>query len=133
MKEFYLRIVTPDGVCFDGPAQRVVVRTIAGDVGIMAGHLELVTALGMGQATVVTADGVRYAACIGGMLTVTRELVRVTATTFEWSENIDLPRANNSYERAQKILENSSSTDLELKLAQARLKRALVRRSVAEN
>ena len=133
MNEFYLRIVTPDGVCFDGPAQRVVVRTIAGDVGIMAGHLELVTALGMGQATVVTADGVRYAACIGGMLTVTRELVRVTATTFEWSENIDLPRANNSYERAQKILENSSSTDLELKLAQARLKRALVRRSVAEN
>lgn len=131
MKTFHLKIVTPDGACFDGQAQSITLRTIDGDVGIQADHVDLVTALGMGQATVVTDEGSRSAACIGGLLSVTKTLVSVVATTFEWAENIDYDRAQASYDRAQKILNDKNSSDLELKLAQARLKRALVRQSVA--
>ena len=49
MRDFHLKIVTPDGLCFDGNAYSLTVRTVAGDVGILAGHLDLVTALGMGS------------------------------------------------------------------------------------
>lgn len=133
MREFHLRIVTPDGICFDGTAQQLTLRTITGEIGILAGHLELVTSLGMGPATVRTNDKIRYAACIGGMLTVSKELVSVVATTFEWAEDIDISRADASRERAQKVLASKDATDLEIKLAQARLKRALVRKSVAGN
>ena len=124
MTAFHLKIVTPDGLFFD-------VRTVAGDVGILAGHLDLVTALGMGRATVVTDQGTRYAACIGGMLSVEKELVTLVATTFEWAEDIDTARAQASYERAQKVLHSKNASQVELKLAEARLKRALVRRGVA--
>lgn len=131
MKEFHLKIVTPDGQCFDGQVYSLQVRTIDGDVGIMADHVDLVTALGMGRATIQAEGGTRYAACIGGILSVTKELVSLVATTFEWSEDIDLDRANRSYDRAQAVLARKDASQLELKLAQARLKRALIRQGVA--
>lgn len=131
MKPFHLKIVTPYGPCFDSEATYLQVRTVDGDVGIMADHADMVTALGMGRAIVDTENGRREAACIGGLMSVTKDLVSLVATTFEWAEDIDVSRADTSYEKAQKILGDKNATDLELKLAQARLKRALVRKSVA--
>ena len=134
MKTFHLQIVTPDVLCFDGQAQRLIVRTVAGDVGILAGHADYVTALGMGRAKVVLEDDqCRYAACIGGMLAVAHGEVKLVATTFEWSEDIDVERARRSMERAKTILdEKSSHTVEEIALAEARLKRALVRTGAAK-
>ena len=69
---FELQIVTPDGLIFEGEAEKLFCRTIAGDVCILARHCDYMTALGMGEARVTMADGtVRRAACIGGMLAVT--------------------------------------------------------------
>ena len=54
---FHLQIVTPDGSEFDGQAVRIIVRTIAGDVCVMARHTNYCTALGMGEAKVTMEDG----------------------------------------------------------------------------
>ena len=132
MKAFPLKIVTPDGVLFDGQAEELVVRTTSGDTGILADHINYVAPLGMGQATVVLVDGKRrYGACIGGMVSVVNGEVTLVPTTFEWSENIDVDRAMVSKERAEKILSDKSSSDTDILLAKARLKRALVRSGVA--
>jgi len=85
----------------------------------------------MGRATVVINGKKRYAACIGGMVSVVNGDVTLVATTFEWAENIDAQRADASYQKAQKILQDKSSSDTDIKMAEARLKRALVRKSVA--
>lgn len=50
MKTFPLRIGTPDGLLFEGEAERIVCRTITGDLAILAGHSNFCTALGMGHA-----------------------------------------------------------------------------------
>ena len=132
MSTFPLKIVTPDGLLFDGEAQMVVVRTIEGDLAVMARHINCVAPLGMGRATVVDADGNRrYAACIGGMLSVQQGQVSLVPTTFEWAESIDAARAQLSLERAEKILNSKDASSSDLKLAEARLHRALVRKSVA--
>lgn len=132
MSTFPLKIVTPDGLIYDGEAQRLIVRTREGDMAVMARHINCVAPLGMGRATVVDADGNRrYAACIGGMLSVQNGEVNLVPTTFEWAENIDDARAQLSQERAEKVLNNAQSSATDLKLAEARLHRALVRRSVA--
>ena len=131
MNTFPLKIVTPDGVRFDGQARELIVRTTSGDTGILAGHMNYVAPLGMGRATVVTEEGTRYGACIGGMVSVVKGAVTLVPTTFEWAEAIDVDRAKASQERAEKILEDKKSTDTDLLLAQARLKRALVRTGVA--
>ena len=131
MTSFALRIVTPDGLEYDGMAEEVIVRTTTGDLGILAGHLDCVAPLGMGRATVVIDGQKRYAACIGGMLSVSGGKVTLVPTTFEWSNEIDTDRVEASFQRAQEILKNGKSTNTEIRLAEARLRRALVRRSVA--
>ena len=131
MTPFHLKIVTPDGLIFDGQAEELVVRTTSGDLGILAGHINCVAPLGMGRATVVTEGKRRYAACIGGMVSVVNGDVTLVPTTFEWAESIDAARAEASLQRAEAILHKKDTTDTELKLALARLHRALVRKSVA--
>lgn len=131
MTPFPLKIVTPDGVCYDGMAQMLTVRTIGGDLGIMAGHADLVAPLGMGRATVVIDGQKRYAACMGGILSVTGDRVDLVPTTFEWADQIDAQRADASYQKAQQILSAKDASDTDLALAEARLKRALVRKNVA--
>ena len=131
MSTFSLQIVTPDGLFFDGQAEKLVVRTLTGDVCILARHCDYVTALGMGEAQVFLEDGKRTAACIGGMLSVTDGHVRLVPTTFEWAEDIDTERAARSAARAQEELAQKRSAQ-DVELAQARLKRALVRSSVAQ-
>ena len=131
MTGFPLKIVTPDGPEFDGQAEELIVRTVTGDMGILAGHTDCVAPLGMGTATVVMDGQTRYAACIGGMVSVLDGKVTLVPTTFEWSHEIDLHRVEASHERAKAVLANNSATDTEIRLAEARLKRALVRKSAA--
>ena len=132
MTPFPLKIVTPDGLLFDGQAEKLIVRTTTGDMGILAGHINCVAPLGMGRATVVVDGQRRYAACIGGMVSVVNGAVSLVPTTFEWAENIDLQRAEAAADRAQHVIDDKDATDTDNRLAQARLKRALVRSNVAK-
>ena len=133
MNSFSLRIVTPDGLLYDGNAEELIVRTTTGDLGILAGHINCVAPLGMGRATVVIDGSKRYAACIGGMVSMMGGQVTLVPTTFEWADAIDVSRAERSEQRANKILHDSNASDTELRMAEARLKRALIRKSVANS
>ena len=59
--------------------------------------------------------------------------VKLVPTTFEWSDGIDVKRAEAAEERARKVIARKDASAVELKMAEARLKRALVRKSVANN
>ena len=131
MTPFSLKIVTPDGLIYDGQAEELVVRTTSGDLGILAGHINCVAPLGMGRATVIIDGKRRYAACICGMVSVVNGEVALVPTTFEWAESIDAARAEAAQQRAEAVLHKKDASDTEVKLAQARLHRALVRKSVA--
>lgn len=52
------------------------------------------------------------------------------ATTWEWAEEIDQARAEASKKRAEEILAQKNLDKRDYEMAQARLKRALVRTSV---
>ena len=131
MTPFSLKIVTPDGLIFDGEAEELIVRSSTGDVAILAKHVNYVTSLGMGRAVVIAGGQRRTAACIGGMLSVVDGEVTLVPTTFEWADKIDVERAEASQQRADKILQDKSSTDTDIQLAEARLRRALIRKNVA--
>jgi F-type H+-transporting ATPase subunit epsilon len=131
MTPFSLTIVTPDGLAFEGQVEELVVRTTGGDIGICAKHADLVAALGMGRATVVQDGKKRYAACIGGMVSVLNGQVKLVPTTFEWAEEIDADRAEAALQRAKKAISSKESTDTDIRLAEAKIRRALVRKGVA--
>ncbi len=133
MTSFPLKIVTPDGLIFDGDAEEILVRTTTGDLAVLAGHVNYAAPLGMGKAVVVSNGARRSAACIGGMISVMDGTVTLVPTTFEWAENIDVARAEASRLHAEQTLHDKQASDVDLRLAQARLRRALVRKSVGEN
>lgn len=131
MATFPLKIVCPDGNKFEGLVCQLNVRTTTGELGILAHHINCVAPLGMGRATIVTEEGSRHGACIGGMLSVLNGEATVVCTTFEWADEIDLARAQRSADRAKTVLDSKESSDADLRLAEARLRRALIRKSVA--
>ena len=130
MTPFPLKIVTPDGLIYDGQAEEVIVRGTEGDLAILARHINFVTPLGMGRAIIVANGQRRAAACIGGMLSVVNGECTLVPTTFEWADQIDVERAERAQKKAEDRLKASTS-DTEVRLAEAKLHRALVRKSVA--
>ena len=131
MATFPLKIVTPDGLIFDGQADKLIVRTTTGDMAVLARHITCVCPLGMGQAMVEANGQRRTAACIGGLLSVVNGEVTLVPTTFEWSDEIDAERAERSKKRAESMLVQKDASNTDIQLAEARLKRALIRTNVA--
>ncbi|MBR3904721.1 MAG: ATP synthase F1 subunit epsilon [Clostridia bacterium] len=130
---FHLQIVTPDKPVFDGTAEKLIVRTITGDVCILARHIDYAAALGIGEARVTDGEGnTRIAACNGGLLSVCDNQVRVMATTFEWADEIDTERARLSLDASQEALNKADRSDANYAALEAKLKRALVRVQISE-
>ena len=127
MANFHLEIVTLDGRKYAGEVEQLMLRSITGDIAILAHHTNYCTAVGMGTAKVHFPDGtVREAACVGGMLSVMDGICRLLPTTFEWSDEIDLVRAEEAKRRAEELLKEKLSEEARIQ-ARARLYRALIR------
>ena len=133
MNNFQLKIVSPDGCLYEGEAQLITLMTTQGEVSILAHHTEYVASIGMGRATVVTEEGRRYGACIGGMLMVAENKVNIVATTFEWKEDIDVERAKAALAYTEAELAKDGLDDTRRTLLEAKKHRAKVRLAVAEN
>ncbi|MBO6133877.1 MAG: ATP synthase F1 subunit epsilon [Lachnospiraceae bacterium] len=133
MSAFHLQIVSMDGLIYDGNVQKIMLRTIDGDVAILNRHTNYCTAVAMGTAHVLTEDGKdRSAACIGGMLSMMDNECRLIPTTWEWSDEIDVERAESAKKRAEETLAKSGLDKVAVARAQAKLYRALVRIGTAK-
>ena len=93
MTEFKLKILTPEGVVYDGMAESVIVRTTVGDKGILAKHEPYVAALTIGQAKIRINGTVRIGAVSSGIVEVTKDQTSILAQSFEWADEIDVERA----------------------------------------
>ncbi len=133
MKDFIVKIATPDGEKFSGEAKSILVKSINGDLQIMKAHADLIAPLATGRAKLVLTDGTeRAAAASGGFIIVKDGEAKVIATTFEFADEIDLNRAKRAKENAETKIANSNDGK-EIELAKAKLARALTRISVARN
>lgn len=131
MKEFHLQIVTPDGIEFDGEAESLLVKCESGDVEILARHADYFGSLGIGRARIRTKADSRFASVAGGFLSVAGGEVRLVATTFEFSDEIDVKRAIAAKERAEAAIA-AAQDERALALAKGKLSRALNRIHVGE-
>lgn len=131
MDGFTLKIVTPDGNKYSGQAESLIVRTSEGDICILKNHADFVGTVDVSAVKIKTADGERHAACSAGFITVSKNDVDFIATTFEFSDEIDVVRAEAAKQRAEAIIANKN-TDQNIAVAEMKLKRALIRLQVAK-
>ncbi|MBR0482183.1 MAG: ATP synthase F1 subunit epsilon [Firmicutes bacterium] len=132
MNTFHLTIVTPTGCKYDGEVESVSMPASEGSVQVLAHHVNYVTTLGMGPASIGLDGGHRKAACIGGMFSITDNVARLIAAAFEWVEDIDVERAQNSLKRAEAQLAKADISPVDRSLAKAARERALVGLSCAD-
>ena len=131
MTPFKLKILTPEGVVFDGEAESIIVRTTVGDKGILAKHEPYVAALGIGQAKVRIDGNIRIGAVSSGIVEVTKDCTTVLAQSFEWADEIDLERAAKAQKLAEERMEHYKDDKRNLDIAEYKLKRAINRINTA--
>lgn len=127
---FQLEIVTPDRKFYEDDVDMVVVRTTAGDLGILKNHMSLVSPLAVGTIKIKKNGEQLEAACAGGFVQVRQDKTTIITDSAEWPEEIDVERAKKAAERAEDRLKMKSS-ELDMIRAQAALERALNRLRVA--
>ena len=130
MKSFHVEIVTPDGIEYDGQVESLLVRADDGDVEILAGHTDLVAPVGVGRARLLIDGKPRFASVNGGFLSVKNGEARLCAITFEFSDQIDLKRAEAAKTKAEASIK-SAADDRTVRIAKAKLARAASRIDVA--
>ena len=121
MADINVSLVAVDRSIWSGSAQMIVARTVEGDIGIMAGHSPLLAQLREGfAARIVQDDGHVFGVAVhGGFLSVTKDGVTILAEDAQLSDEIDVSRARQAYERAK--AEGTDSAEAELRRAQAQL------------
>lgn len=111
MNTFKVKIVTPTSLFYEGEVEQLIVRTTEGDVGIWAGHVKYVAAIGTGALRLKNGDTQQIAAISGGFLQVGDNETSIITIASEWADQIDTERAQRALDRADKGLEEAKSME----------------------
>ena len=96
-----LRVLAPDQSVFDGTAEEVILPSTTGLIGILPGHISLVTALDIGVMRVRTNGAWNSIALMGGFAEVEADDVTVLVNGAELGKSIDATTAEAELEQAQ--------------------------------
>ena len=130
-EEFRAHILASDRDFFDGACASIRLPTIDGAVGILAHHINFVTALVPGEMWYRLADGTEHTAAIShGLVRMEDNDVLILVDSAEHPEEIDMARAKRAAERAKEIMLQSKSWQEYLQ-TQASLSRAMNRLKAA--
>ena len=128
-----LDIVTPEKNVFSADVHYFHIPTVSGSVGVYPRHMPIVTGLDIGELTVDDGNGNREVLFVGGgFLEVDDKKAVVLAKSAEKREDIDVARAQQAKERAEKRLANRTD-GLDVARAELALKRAIQRIKIAQN
>ncbi|MGI6751624.1 MAG: ATP synthase F1 subunit epsilon [Anaerovoracaceae bacterium] len=129
-----LEIITPSKLFYRGEVEMLIVKTVTGEEGFMAGHswaCKLLTA-GRLRFKEVGAKDFKVAAVAGGFVDV-RDTFVVFTDAAEWPEEIDIERALEVKRLAEEWLKNPSDDDNEIEIAKFALIKAINRIKIGES
>jgi F-type H+-transporting ATPase subunit epsilon len=129
-----LRVLAPDQSVFDGNADEVILPSTTGQLGILPGHVSLLTALDFGVLRVREGNGWQAIALQGGFAEVDADEVTVLVNAAELGNSINADAAGKELDAATAALakfEGQPSSADKIK-AQQELARARARVQAAK-
>ncbi len=132
LKKFQLEVISPERVFYTGEVEMVELTTTEGDIGIYADHIPLTTIVAPGILT-ITEDGdqMKEASLLEGFMEITQDKVTILAQSCEWPDEIDMNRATEARDRAERRLK-STDENINMSRAELALRKSLVRIKLAE-
>jgi F-type H+-transporting ATPase subunit epsilon len=88
-----VRIITPERIAFEGPADSVVATAYDGQIGILPGHAPMMVVLGIGEFRIRQGDRYEWFAIGEGFLHVLDDVVTVLTPFAEAAREIDVEAA----------------------------------------
>ena len=133
-----LEVITPSKLFYRGEVELVIVTTLDGDEGFMAGHVWACKLLDVGELWIqekgAGKNEFRVAAVAGGFIDVKDSIVIYTDAV-EWSEDIDMERVLSEKAKVEDWLGKHPDADeesAEMQNAKLMLAKAETRSNVAE-
>lgn len=111
MAKLTLDVVTPNGVTFSDTVDSISAEGIDGEIGILPDHIPLFTALKISILSYKKDNSTDYIAVMGGFLEVSNNKVTVLSRSAEVANDIDVLRAKQEKERAERELMEKSGDE----------------------
>ena len=127
-----LEIVTPERLAFSDTVDSVQLPGVEGELGVLPHHTPLVSMLGLGELKIRKDGEIETFAIAGGFLQVRPDKVVVMAEMADMAAEIDLEKAAEARNEAERALEGGFHEGADLAAARAALQVALLRQRVAE-
>jgi F-type H+-transporting ATPase subunit epsilon len=128
-----LEIVTPEARVFSDTVDTVVIPTIDGEIGILPGHIPLLTQIDNGELRATKGSQTQLLAVGGGFVQVEGDRVSVLAEFAMKEEQIDPAAVEKAIERAQESLRNRDKLEsTEIERLEGILRFAVVQMSIKQ-
>lgn len=127
-----IRVIAPDKIVWDAEAEEIILPSSTGQLGILNGHIPLLTALDIGVMRVRINKEWKPIILLGGFAEVNNDVITILVNGAEEISDIDVEQAKNDLEIATNALEeaNSNKEKIEatqtLRKAKAKLQAAIV-------
>jgi len=106
-----LEIVTPEARVYSDTVDTVVIPTVEGEIGILPGHIPLLTQVGAGELRVLKNGKTELLAVGNGFAEIDGDKVSILAESAIAEEKIDVDAAEKAMQRAQEALRGRDSLD----------------------
>ena len=126
-----LRVVTPSRMLLDEDVDEVTAPGELGEFGVLPNHIAFLTTLVPGELSYKQGSSKKTLAVGGGYAEVLDNVMTVLPPAAEFADEIDSARAQRAKERAEKSMAELTRDQNDWEMAEAALKRALVRLQVA--
>ncbi len=131
-KHILLEIVTPNKIELRQEVDYLVAPTVNGMIGVLPGHIRLITQLATGVLR-YKIDGVdKYMAVSEGFMEVTPYKVIILAEAAELAEHIDVEEALEEKRKAEEAIHRPTDVKLNIASAEVELQRAVTKLEVAK-
>lgn len=124
-----MSVVTPSGPVLEEEYEMVICKTETGELGILPRHIPLVSPLSIGDVRLKKENVTNHIAVSGGFMEVRPDKVTILAQSAEKASDIDVARAQQAKERAERRLQQKQD-DTDFQRAELALKRAINRISI---
>ena len=134
MEKIRLQVISPSKIIYDGECTMLEYNTTEGYVGVLPGHVAMTQIVAPGKLAIYEEGKEKptYAAVMSGISTIMPDTVILLAEIIELKDDIDVARAKEAKERAEKRI-SEKAEGIDLARAERALLRANIRLSVAES
>lgn len=127
MSVFHLEVVTPERTVLDTEVEAVLLPAKGGLLGIWANHAPIIAALEIGVVQYGPKSGTKERLAVsGGFMEMDGQTLRIFANTAETADEIDVMRAKQAKERAERRLTDQQE-DWDFQRTQVALQKAVAR------